>query len=103
MIGIKPLFSDVVAENGKARFDLIAVGPDGKAAALKAHWVLNRIETRYQWFQQYGNWDWTPMTTRARVAEGDADLTAAGPAAIAAGVTWGEYELRVDGVGGAPA
>ena len=103
VIGIKPLFSDVVAENGKAGFDLIAIGPDGKPAALTAHWVLNRIETRYQWFQQYGNWDWTPMTTRARVAEGDADLTAAGPAAISAAVTWGEYELRVDGVGGAPA
>lgn len=96
VIGIKPLFQDVVAENDKARFDLIAVGPDGKPAAMKAHWVLNRIETRYQWFQQYGNWDWTPLTTRTRVAEGVADLTAAGPVSVEGAVTWGDYELRVD-------
>ena len=96
VIGIKPLFQDVVAENDKARFDLIAVGPDGKPAAMKAHWVLNRIETRYQWFQSYGSWDWTPMTTRTRLAEGVADLTAAGPVAVEAPVTWGDYELRVE-------
>jgi hypothetical protein len=100
VIGIKPLFRDVVPENGKAGFDLVAVGPDAKPAAMKVHWVLNRLTTRYQWYQSYGNWNWTPMTTRQRVAEGTVDLTAAGPAQVSAPVKWGDYELSTESVGG---
>ena len=36
MIGVKPLFDGVVAENAEARFTVAAVGPDGKATAMAA-------------------------------------------------------------------
>ncbi|WP_417809610.1 MG2 domain-containing protein [Thioclava sp.] len=100
IIGIKPLFSDVVGENSEAKFDLIAVGPDNKMVAMNVHWVMNRVETRYQWFQTSGDWNWTPMTTRTRVAEGDVSLSATDPVAVSAPVTWGQYEIvaeRSDG------
>ncbi|MDE3026793.1 MAG: alpha-2-macroglobulin family protein, partial [Paracoccaceae bacterium] len=100
IIGIKPLFSDVVAESSNAKFDLIAVGPDRKMAPMKVHWTVNRLETRYQWYHTSGNWNWTALTTRTRVAEGDAALNASDPTVISAPVTWGEFEIvaqRTDG------
>ncbi len=103
MIGVKPMFDAVVAEGSEARFNLVGVGADTKATPMKVHWEITRVETNYQWYQAYGNWNWEPVYTRSRVAEGDADLGAA-PVEIAAAVTWGEYELRVartDGDAGA--
>ena len=94
MIGVKPLFSDVVPEGADARFNLIGVGPDTKPTAMKVHWVVTRIDTNYQWYQQDGSWNWQAVTSRSRVAEGDADLGTA-PSEIAAPVQWGEYELTV--------
>ncbi len=95
MIGVKGLFDGVVAENAEARFNLIGVGDDSKPTAMKVHWELTRVDTNYQWYQQNGSWNWEPITSRARVSEGDADLAASGPVEIAAPVTWGEYELTV--------
>ncbi len=99
MIGLKPLFDGVVAENAEARFNVIAVGAGETPVPMQVTWELTRIETRYQWYQQYGNWFWEPVVSRARVAEGSADLGAA-PVEIAGAVTWGEYELLVSEVGG---
>ncbi len=95
MIGVKPLFDGVAAENGQARFNLVGVGSDTKASAMKVHWEMTRVDTNYQWYQQDGSWNWEPVTSRARVGEGDAVLTADGPTEIAGPVTWGEYELSV--------
>ena len=101
MIGVKPMFDDVVAENTQARFGLVGVGPDAQATLMQVHWALTRIETNYQWYQINGSWDWQPVTSRTRMDEGEAALGASGPVEIAAPVTWGEYELTVarrDGV-----
>ncbi|MBI1171034.1 alpha-2-macroglobulin family protein [bacterium] len=95
MIGVKPMFDGVVAQNSEARFSLVGVDSDTKATAMKVHWELTRIETNYQWYQQNGSWNWEAVTSRKREGEGDADLTASGPVEIAAPVTWGEYELTV--------
>jgi uncharacterized protein YfaS (alpha-2-macroglobulin family) len=94
MIGVKPMFDGVVAENTEARFTLLAVGPDETPVPMAVKWELTRIETRYQWYQEYGQWYWDPVTSRAVVAEGTADL---GEQAVevAGPVTWGEYELAV--------
>jgi uncharacterized protein YfaS (alpha-2-macroglobulin family) len=65
-------------------------------------WRLNRIDTRYQWYQNYGNWSWEPVVTRELKAEGVADIGTT-PVEIAAAVQWGEYELVVERtVGDAP-
>ncbi len=95
MIGVKPSFDEVVAEGTEARFQIIAIGPDLAPTAMPAKWTLTRIETKYQWYQSFGNWNWEPVISRAVVSEGDI-LLADGPVEIAAPVQWGEYELLVE-------
>ncbi len=102
LIGIRPETDGTVPEGGEAAFDLIAVGEGGARVALDLAWRLDRIETRYQWYQTYGDWMWEPLTTRTRVAEGRASPGTGDPARIAAGVDWGEYELTVWRADGAP-
>lgn len=98
VIGIKPMFEGDLPENADARFALIALGPDARPTAARAHWVLNRIETRYQWYALDGYWDWEAVTRRTRVAEGDVTLGAE-PVEVGAAVEWGQYELvaEIDG------
>lgn len=98
LIGVKPLFDTVVPEGSEARFSLIGVGADTKAAPMQVRWEITRIETHYQWYQSYGNWNWEPVYSRTRVAEGTSDLAQA--TEIAAAVEWGEYELTVERVDG---
>ena len=100
MIGVKPAFDGVVGEGIDARFSLIAVGPQEALVPMTVTWKVTRIETDYQWYQSYGNWSWEPVITRTPVAEGEAKLGAAA-VEIAAPVTWGEYELVVEGSDGA--
>jgi uncharacterized protein YfaS (alpha-2-macroglobulin family) len=102
LIGVKPLFDDVVPENDKARFALIGVGPDEAATPMRVKWRVTRIETDYQWYNAWGNWNWEPVTRRTAVAEGEVDL-AKDPVEVAAPVTWGEYELAVERIDGATA
>jgi hypothetical protein len=103
MIGIRPLFDAEVPENTEARFALVAVDPDLAPLGMDVTWSLTRIETRYQWYQQYGNWYWEPVVTRTPVAQGSATLSADGAVEIGASTTWGEYELAVGQVGGTAA
>jgi len=94
MIGIRPLFDDILPEGAEAGFQLIAVG----AEALPVRWTLNRVDRRYQWYQQNGSWAWEPVTTRSRVASGEAELSGT-PTALDLPVDWGSYELRVETAG----
>ena len=102
MIGVKPLFDGVVGEGDDARFSLIGVGPDEALAPMRVKWVLTRIETDYQWYQNSGNWNWEPVVSRSVAAEGVADLGSA-PSDISGAVAWGEYELLVERTDGVPA
>ncbi len=100
LIGIKPLFDDVVAEGTDAQFDVIALSAPGAVEPREVTWTLNRVETRYQWYQLYGNWDWEPITRRSRVATGRGLIDGA-PLRVAAPVDWGRYELIVESADGA--
>jgi len=108
VIGIRPLFDGVLPEGGTAAFDVIAVGPDLRQRPLPAlRWRLNRITTRYQWYQTGGSWRYEPVTTRARVASGRIGATVGaagdgGAARIDAPVKWGRYELVVETPPGGP-
>ncbi len=95
MIGVKPMFDGVAGEGTDARFQLVGVGADLAPEPMTARWTLTRIETNYQWYQEYGNWNWEPVISRSIAAEGDITLGAA-PVEIAAAVQWGEYELLVE-------
>jgi uncharacterized protein YfaS (alpha-2-macroglobulin family) len=99
LIGIKPLFDEIVPENSTAEFNLVAADISGPVAT-PVKWRLDRIETRYQWYSIDGNWNWEPVTSRTRVAEGEA-MTGAEALALSVPVTWGEYELTVERTGGA--
>ena len=96
MIGIRPLFDGPLGQGAEAAFDLRTVGPEGAPPAeMPVRWTLNRVETRYQWYRQYGNWNWEPVTRRVRVAAGEAMLDAAAQE-IAVAVDRGRYELVVE-------
>ncbi|OWU86089.1 PAN domain-containing protein [Oceanicola sp. 22II-s10i] len=99
VIGIRPGFDDVAPEGVDATFDLIAIGPDLTPAPMEVRWRLNRVETRYQWYQQYGSWEWEPFTTRTEVASGTAML-GSDPVGVAGPVDWGQYEIVVEQAGG---
>ncbi len=102
VMGIKPLFDGVVSEGSTAGFEALAIGPDLKQIGLKrVGWVLNRVKTRYQWYETYGNWNYEPVTTRTRVASGEIDLGTDGPSGIEAAVDWGHYELKLETLDGA--
>ncbi len=101
VIGIKPGFEGVVPEGATAGFQVLAVGADLKQRALpRVGWVLNRVVTRYQWYESHGNWNYEPITVRTRVANGETGLGATGAASIEAAVDWGAYELRVETLDG---
>lgn len=100
LIGIRPLFDDVVSEGTDAAFDLIALGADLAPQGMQVEWTLNRVQTRYQWYQQYGSWNWEPTTRRTRIATGQATLGGA-PLRLTHAVDWGRYELVVERIDGA--
>ncbi|SMX42839.1 alpha-2-macroglobulin family protein [Pelagimonas varians] len=99
MIGIRPAFEGVLGEGAEAGFDLLALGPDLKPQVMDVTWQINRVRTRYQWYQQYGNWNWEPITTRETVANGTG-LLGDTALSVSAGVDWGEYELVVERLDG---
>ncbi|MGE0847201.1 MAG: alpha-2-macroglobulin, partial [Flavobacteriaceae bacterium] len=103
-LGIKPLFDGSVEQGGNARFELIAVDQSGgRVAAPKVRWELSERETRFQWYQADGQWNYEPVVTTKRVASGDVDVAADGQAIIEAPVGWGGYELSVHADGALPA
>ena len=73
MIGVKPLFGDKsVAEGDKADFDVVFVAPDGKPLARDGlRYELLKIESRYQWYRQNSSWEYEPVKSTTRVADGD--------------------------------
>jgi uncharacterized protein YfaS (alpha-2-macroglobulin family) len=102
LIGIKAMFAGVVPEGSEAAFSLIGIDAGAKPVPMKVKWTITRIETDYQWYQSNSAWNWEPVTTRSKVAEGTADIGAE-PAKISAPVQWGEYEVLVERTDGAPA
>jgi len=102
MIGIKPGFDDVLTQGAEAAFEILAVAPDATAAALSVRWTVNKVETEYQWYQLYGNWEWEPFTRRIRVDTGEIVLDG-GPANLTVPTEWGQYELVVEALDGSNA
>ena len=101
VIGIRPDFEGgVVPQGDQAAFQIIAVGADQKPAPRTVRWTLNRLETTYQWYALYGQWNWEATTLRHQVSSGALTLGAEGPQRISAPVDWGDYELVVEAADG---
>ncbi len=96
MIGIKPEFTGDLAENSIAKFNVIALGPDGKRQALAgAKWKLVSLERNYQWYREGTSWRYEPIITTKQVADGTVDISANG-AEVSAPVQWGRYRLEIE-------
>jgi len=97
LIGIKPLFGDKnVAEGDKAEFDVVFVAPDGKQLARSGlRYELLKMESRYQWYRQNSSWQYEPVKSTSRVADGDLTLTADKAARVSLAPQPGRYRLDV--------
>lgn len=96
-IGVKPLFDKAgPGENGNAGFEVQGFDAAGQPVAIKgAQWALYRVETRYQWYRLGGNWDFEPVESVAKVADGTLELGAGAPARLEVPVAWGRYRMEV--------
>ncbi len=97
MIGVKPLFSGrSLGEGENASFDVIVAARDGKPIARNGlRYELLKIETTYQWYRREGIWDFEPVKTTKRVADGQHRRRRRAPARISVPVQWGRYRLEV--------
>ena len=103
MIGVRPLFNGrALGERDTAAFDVIMVDPDGKRVVKRGlRYELQRIESRYQWYRQHGYWNYEPVKSSRRIADGNIDAAEGQPARISLPVTWGRYRLDVSDDSGA--
>jgi uncharacterized protein YfaS (alpha-2-macroglobulin family) len=97
MIGVKPLFGDrSVAEGDNAAFDVVFVSPDGRMLARDdLRYELLKIESRYQWYRQNSYWEFEPVKSTSRVADGDLTIAADKPSRITLSPRPGRYRLDV--------
>lgn len=97
MIGVKPLFSgNSVGEGETALFDVVLATPDGKTLARGGmRYELMKLESTYQWYRQGGSWQYEPIKSTKRVADGDFNLAADKPARLSLAPQPGRYRLDV--------
>jgi hypothetical protein len=97
LIGIKPAFGEKsVAEGDKADFDVVFVSPEGKTQARGGlRYELLKLESRYQWYRQNSYWDYEPVKTTKRVADGDVTIAADKPSHLSFSPQPGRYRLDV--------
>ncbi|NEX18936.1 alpha-2-macroglobulin [Thiorhodococcus mannitoliphagus] len=101
-IGVKPLFEGSVEQGGNARFEVIAIDAEGRRVALQGvRWRLSRLQTTFQWYESDGRWDYEPITSSQRVADGVVDLAATETLQLEAPVDWGAYRLALASSDGA--
>jgi alpha-2-macroglobulin len=98
MIGVKPLFKGAsLGDQDIAKFDVVMATPDGmQVSAQGLKWQLLRIESKYQWYRQYGSWQYEPIKVTRRIANGTIDVASDQPGHIEVPVSWGRYRLEVE-------
>jgi alpha-2-macroglobulin len=97
MIGVKPLFKDKnVAEGDNAGFDVVFVSPEGTSLPRSGlRYELLKLESTYQWYRQSSSWNYEPVKSTKRVADGDLNVAANAPARIQLQPQSGRYRLDV--------
>src|SRR5581483_468605 len=85
-----------LGEGESAGFDVVVAAPDGKQlAATGLRYELLRVERRYQYYRRDGRWDWEPVKSVRRVADGRLDVPNDKAGRIALPVAYGRYRLDV--------
>ncbi|MFT0860169.1 alpha-2-macroglobulin family protein [Ancylobacter sp. G4_0304] len=99
--GVKPLFGgDGPGENATAGFEVQMIGANGAPMAKTGvGWALYRVETRYQWYRVGSSWDFEPVQSTSKVADGTLDLSEQAPARVEVPVQWGNYRFEVTDAG----
>src|SRR6202162_6469657 len=97
MVGVKLLFGDKsVAEGDKAGFDVVFVSLEANPLARDGlRYELLKIESRYQWYRQSSSWEYEPVKSTKRVADGDLTIAADKPSRITLSPQPGRYRLDV--------
>lgn len=97
MIGVKPAFSGrSLADGANADFDVVMASAEGKPIARNGlRYELLKVETRYQWYRQNGQWEFEPVKRTERVVNGTIAAAADKPARLSLPVKWGRYRLEV--------
>jgi alpha-2-macroglobulin len=97
MIGVKPRFNGgALGEDDRAGFEVIVAAPDGALLSRRGlRWQLLKVESRYQWYRQNGQWEYEPVQSTSRVADGTFDVEAGKAGHLDMPVTWGRYRLEV--------
>ena len=97
-IGIKPLFKGTdLDEKQTASFEVVVLDSEGKRVASDGlGWVLNRLDTNWQWYRRDGHWNYEAVTLTRKVADGTLNATADGALPkIEANVDYGRYKLDI--------
>jgi uncharacterized protein YfaS (alpha-2-macroglobulin family) len=97
-IGIKPLFKGTdLDEKQTASFEVVVLDAEGKRVAANGmNWVLNRLDSNWQWYRRDGQWNYEAVTLTRKIADGTFNATADGALPkIEAGVDYGRYKLEI--------
>jgi hypothetical protein len=85
-----------VAEGDRADFDVVFVAPDGKPLARNGlRYELLKLESTYQWYRQSSSWQYEPVKSTKRVADGDLTVAADKPSRVTLAPQPGRYRLDV--------
>lgn len=98
LLAVRPLFDrNVAREDGKAEFELIRVGIDGKAAQLPSVPLrLVREDRQYYWrFDDQKGWHSGYTETDEMIESGSVAMTGA-RTKLSLPVRWGRYRLEID-------
>ncbi|WP_342453143.1 alpha-2-macroglobulin family protein [Jiella mangrovi] len=95
-LGIKPRFDGSVPDGSEAGFDVIAIDAGGdRIAAEGLTWELKKVQVDFQWYSSSGSWNYEPVKTSTRIANGTLAVSATATAELSLPVEWGEYELSI--------
>lgn len=97
MIGIKPLFvGRSVGEGEPANFDVVFVSPEGISLSRNdLRYELLKMESRYQWYRRGSYWDFEPVRSTKRIADGSLAIAADRPTRVSTVPPPGRYRLDV--------
>ncbi len=97
-IGIKPLFKGTdLDEKQTASFEVVVLDSEGKRVASDGlGWVLNRLDTNWQWYRRDGQWNYEAVTLTRKISDGTLNATTDGALPkIEANVDYGRYKLEI--------
>lgn len=96
-LGLKPLFADDRApEGGIAELEAIAVAPDGtRQPVAELQYRVVREVWDYQWYLQYGQWDYRAVVRDEPGESGKIALAADAPGRISVPLDYGRYRIEV--------